>query len=129
MGTEVFEAFGLSGSEFRFIVHSAEKNELPIDNIPVKKAERGYLCASVISDQSPHFYMEDRNFALVLSVDPGRIVATIREDGYTPDLEEDRPQEFYRFYRRLRLLTGTVDRLYRELGVAQIPQFDRFSRF
>lgn len=128
-GDEVFEAFGISGSEFRFVVHSAERTERPIGNIPLKRAASGFICASVISDESPHFYFEGSNFALVLSVDPSRIAATMRTDGYTPYLEGDNPKEFYRFYRRLQLLTGTVDRIYRELGVAPIPSSDQYSRF
>lgn len=117
IGGEVFPANDISGSPFRMLVHAAGPHEGPIETVKEWRREDGFMCCSLLSDETPDFYEQNKNYAMVLSADPTVITATTREDAYTPYRAEESPKQFYRFYQRLQLLTAFIDRLYRESGI------------
>ncbi len=128
VGGETFSAHGISGSPYRFLVHASGPEEGTPEEVLRERNQLGFVCTSVVSDNNRDFYEQHRKFGIVLSADAGAVAKTIREDGYTPYDECESPNEFYRFSRRLQLLTGAIDRLYRESGVQGVHVSDSFSR-
>lgn len=121
-----YRMYDLQGSEFRFIVHSAGPYEGTIEDVKNKRIRSGFLCTSLISNKCSVFYDELASYAMVLSVDPRNIVATTREDAFTPySSKHPETQRFYCFYQRLQLLTGTIEKLWR--GMGNQPFYDALS--
>lgn len=127
IGAEVFDAYDTAGADYRFLVHAAGPDEGEIEKVKKKRIRSGFLCTSVISSDCSDFFEHHKNYAMILSADPRNIVATTREDAYTPYSTHDSSTlRFYRFYQRLQLLTGAVERLCREAGIQ--PLADSLSR-
>lgn len=127
IGAEVFEAYETAGADYRFLIHAAGPDEGEIEKVKKKRIRSGFLCTSLISSDCSDFFRHQKNYAMVLSADPRNIVATTREDAYTPySTHNPSTLRFYRFYQRLQLLTGAVERLCREAGIQ--PLADNLTR-
>lgn len=126
----LIEVHKVGGSRYRFLVHAARVDEGSVGNILEEKKKVGFLCASVISDECPYFFKDDHYFAIVLSANPSQVVATCREDAFSPSQKDGETTKYYRERLRLSLLTSWIDKLFRESGVlkSQSRTTDEFSQ-
>lgn len=124
-----FPAYQTGGADFEFMVHSAGVNEGEIDEVRKRRTRSGFLCASLVSGDAGQIYEPEQNYGMVIDFAPGTVVATTREDAFTPYNSSDPlTGKFYRFRQRLMLLTGYIDHLYAESGVQGKHPTDDFSR-
>lgn len=127
-GGESFPVYGTRDGSYKYLVYAVGVNRGSIEERWQKKLASGFICASLISDQGSDLYSPNQKYGMVVAADPRSIVATSREDAYTPYMLDDPgTMEFYRFYQRLQLLTSYVDKLYREIGVSETPALDGLS--
>ncbi len=112
-GGERFEGYDVTDSEYRFFVHSAGLNEVPISQTRDQRERSGFLCVSLISNERPDFYSQNRQYAMVLAVDPESIALTAREDIFSPyNSRLPETLSYYRFYTRMKLFAGHVNSLH-----------------